>query len=376
MIDAAYDRFELMMNDQVVKTPVAISAMAGIVDADYVLERRENIGAAFIGGYSIDKRTLEASCIMEKEGRKEFICEDPIEELSIQVKKLKGSGIVAGINLRGSCPESFSDIAGAIGDKVIYEIDAHCRQQPIIDACSGEYLLINDDLLMDNVRALKKEDVQVSVKIRAGISKDDKLLAKKLWAAGADILHVDVMDYGYSKIRGIRNACPLLIIANNSIYTFEAMMDMFSHGADLVSVARRSDVSTLAGLNDGITNYADETGWYNAPKQFCRGGDIRALTFCCPPIKNCPLIPFLKKIGLSHEEYASMKQEFVKNTPLSDGANTCFGSLAWCCKLSSPCMFRNMAMQQMGLSGADYMRYKHRLSEKMMERLFNEAQVQ
>jgi len=376
MTDTAYDRFELTMNAQVVQTPVAISAMAGIVDADYVLERRENIGAAFMGGYSIDSKTLEAARLMEKAGRKEFIYEDPVEELSAQVKKLKGSGIVAGINLRGSEPESFSMIAQAIGDMAIYEIDAHCRQQPMIDAGSGEYLLQKTDHLMDNIKALKKEGVQVSVKIRAGISEDDILLAKKIWAAGADIIHVDVMDYGYSKIRQIRNACPLLIIANNSIYTFEAMMDMFSHGADLVSVARRSDVSTLAGLNDGITNYADETGWYNSPKQFCRGGDIRALTFCCPPVKNCPLIPFLKKIGLSHEEYSRMKQEFVKNTPLKDGPNTCFGSLAWCCKLSSPCMFRNMTLQQMGLSGPDYMRYKHRLSEKIMERLFNEAQIQ
>jgi len=32
----------------------------------------------------------------------------------------------------------------------------------------------------------------------------------------------------------------------------------------------------------------------------------------------------------------ALKQEHVKNTPLSEGKQTCFGSLAWCCKDSSP----------------------------------------
>jgi len=50
----AHDRFELLINDRIVKTPVAIASMAGVVDAAYVLERAAHIGAAFIGGYSID----------------------------------------------------------------------------------------------------------------------------------------------------------------------------------------------------------------------------------------------------------------------------------------------------------------------------------
>ena len=33
--------------------------MAGIVDAAYVLERADHIGAAFIGGYSIDPPALK-----------------------------------------------------------------------------------------------------------------------------------------------------------------------------------------------------------------------------------------------------------------------------------------------------------------------------
>ena len=66
----------------------------------------------------------------------------------------------------------------------------------------------------------------------------------------------------------------------------------------------------------------------------------------------------------------SLKLDAVKNTPLASGENTCFGSLAWCCKSSTPCMFRNMALKEVGLSLADYMRYKRRLSEKLMKRVF------
>jgi putative methanogenesis marker domain 9 len=181
------------------------------------------------------------------------------------------------------------------------------------------------------------------------------------------------MDAGIPKLRQIRNSCPLLIIANNSITTFDKMRDMLSHGADLISLARQSDVHTLAGLDAAITRYADEEGWYNSPKQLCRGGDIRALTFCCMPVKECPLIPALSRIGLSKEEYVRLKLDAVKGTPLEGGPNTCFGSLAWCCKTSSPCMFRDMTLAQDRIPKKEYMRRKRELSDTVMSRVFHDV---
>jgi len=253
--------------------------------------RASHIGVAFLGGFSIDGPTMEASRIMERSGRREFLYDDPEEELCRQASLVNGSGIVCGLNLRGATPESFANVASQIGDQVIYEIDAHCRQAPMVEARSGEYLLSHSDLLAEEIRALKREDVTVSVKIRAGVSPDDRRLAKKIWTAGADIIHVDLMDYDYQKIRQIRNSCPLVLIANNSMNTFDRVRDMFSHGADLVSLARNADLRTLAGLDAAIERHTDEHGWYNAPKQLCRGGDVRALTFCCMPVKDCPLLP-------------------------------------------------------------------------------------
>ncbi|MGA2121858.1 MAG: methanogenesis marker 9 domain-containing protein [Methanoregula sp.] len=373
MMDA-FDRFGLLINDRVVRTPVAIASMAGIVDADYVLERAEHIGLAFIGGYSIDRPTMDAAQSVASSGdRREFICDDPVTELQAQNAKMEKSDVVLGVNLRGSSPEAFRVIAQALGSAIVYEIDAHCRQPEMIAAGCGEYYLKNTEKLLTVVRELKNEGVTVSVKIRAGVANDDRALAKKLWGAGADILHVDLMDFGTAKLRQIRNSCPLMLIANNSINTFERMKDMLSHGADIISLARQSDSRTLAGLDAAITRYADEDGWYNAPKQLCRGGDIRSLTFCCMPVKECPLIPTLARINLPREDYIRMKMEGVKGTPLDDGKQTCFGSLAWCCKTSSPCMFRNMTLKQVGLSNKEYMRLKRDLSDTIMGRVFHDV---
>jgi tRNA-dihydrouridine synthase B len=181
---------------------------------------------------------------------------------------------------------------------------------------------------------------------------------------------VDLMDEGYAKIRQIRNASPIMIIANNSMQSFDRVMEMFSHGADLVSLARRSDVQTLAGLDAAITRYAKEFGWYNAPKQLCRGGDVRALTFCCLPVKECPLLPTLKRAGLSREEYVNLKREAAQGTPLQDGQYTCFGSLVWCCKATSPCLLRDATLEQMGMSKKEYMQRKRDLSRTIMARIF------
>ncbi|MDO9325655.1 MAG: methanogenesis marker 9 domain-containing protein [Methanoregula sp.] len=372
MMDA-FERFGLLINDRVVRTPVGIASMAGIVDAAYVIERTGHIGFAFIGGYSIDQRTMDAGKIIAAQGdRKEFLCDNPVEEIARQITMMEKSTVILGINLRGSSPEAFSAVAVAIGDKVVYEIDAHCRQPEMIAAGCGEHYLKKPGDLVAVIRVLKAHGVTVSVKIRAGVAEDDRELAQVLWKAGADILHIDLMDFGPAKLRQIRNSCPLMLIANNSITSFDKMKDMLSHGADLVSLARQSDIRTLSGLDAAITRYADEEGWYNAPKQLCRGGDIRSLAFCCMPVKECPLIPTLARMDIPKEKYIRMKQDAVKDTQLDTGQQTCFGSLVWCCKISSPCMFRDMTIKQIGISKKEYMRLKRDLSDTLMCGVFHD----
>ena len=143
MMDA-FERFGLLINDRVVRTPIALASMAGIVDAAYVLERQENVGLAFIGGYSIDAPTMDAARKIASGGdRKEFLPDDPVEELKKQIELLKPSLVIPAINLRGSTPQAFAALAKELGDGVVYEIDAHCRQPAMIAAGCGEYYLKN-----------------------------------------------------------------------------------------------------------------------------------------------------------------------------------------------------------------------------------------
>jgi tRNA-dihydrouridine synthase B len=372
MMDA-FERFGLLINDRVVRTPIALASMAGFVDAAYVLERQENVGLAFIGGYSIDTPTMEAARKIAAGGdRKEFLPDDPVAELKTQIELLKPSLVIPAINLRGSTPQAFASLAKELGDGVVYEIDAHCRQPAMVAAGCGEFYLKNPKALCAAIRALKAEKVTVSVKVRAGVAEDDRRIALACWKAGADILHIDLMDFGSAKLRQIRNSCPLIIIANNSINTFDRMREMLSHGADLVSLARHADERTLSGLDAAIARYADEEGWYNSPKQLCRGGDVRSLTFCCMPVKECPLIPTLNRIDMPKEDYIRMKLGAVEGTPLEGGKQTCFGSLSWCCKTSSPCMFRDMTLKTSGVSKKEYMRLKRDLSDTIMSRVFHD----
>ncbi|PWR73103.1 methanogenesis marker 9 domain-containing protein [Methanospirillum stamsii] len=362
--------FKISIGDKSIKSPVAIACMAGITDGAYIRDRSDYIGLGIIGGYAIDKKTLNAAKIISDQGRDEFLPRNLIENLKEQIALIQGTGVVPVINLRASEAASLASLAQELGNSVIYEIDAHCRQQPMIEANSGEYLLHHPEILIAYVQTLKIAGVIVSVKIRAGIAADDIELSRLLWKAGADILHIDLMDFGHQYLKKIRDATPIFIIANNEINSYEKAKEMFAHGADMVSLARKSDPATLSSLVTSMEQYTKEHGWYNAPKQLCRGGDIRSLAFCCMPVKPCPLLPTLEKYKISPQEFVNMKMEAVAGTPLEQGANTCFGSLAYCCKDSTPCMFRDAALKQAGVKKSTYMDLKREISQKLLKKIF------
>ncbi|AAB85510.1 MULTISPECIES: methanogenesis marker 9 domain-containing protein [Methanothermobacter] len=106
--------------------------------------------------------------------------------------------------------------------------------------------------------------------------------------------------------------------------------------------------------------------WSDAPSHVCRGGDKRALTFCCPPVKPCPIMIALEEAGLTPQDYIEIKESFAKRTRLGEGQGTCFGSLVWCCKPSKPCPLRDMAMKRINMSTEEYMELKKKLSEELV----------
>ena len=117
--------------------------------------------------------------------------------------------------------------------------------------------------------------------------------------------------------------------------------------------------------------------WEDAPSHVCRGGDKRAMAFCCPPVKPCPITFALEDAGISAQEYIEIKEKFGEKTRLGEGEGTCFGSLVWCCKPSKPCPLRDMVLRRIGMTTDEYMDLKHQLSQELVghEPADNEANI-
>lgn len=354
--------------------PIAIASMAGKTDSSFANSYGKNAGLVVLGGYNLDAATNEAARKIESRGREEFVSDNPLEFLKNEIEKTEISGVAA-FNLRSTSIEPLIEAANMIREAgSILELDAHCRQEEMIEIGAGEALMEDLPRLTEWIRLIKETGVVLSVKIRANVV-DDEELAKAVEDAGADILHVDAMKAGagadLNSIRKIRDVTRLLLIGNNSIRDFSDAKEMFSRGADMISMARAvvADPEIVPTLIETVNQYQKEIGWYNAPKHICRGeGDLRGLTFCCMPVKPCAVHSKIKKLGLSPKEFADLKMEFVKGTPLEYGDSTCFGSLAWCCKISKPCFLRDGVLDVLDLSPAEYMRLKKEMADYILEK--------
>lgn len=359
--------FDLKIGYVKPRTPIALASMAGITSAKFAKQFSGCVGIVALGGYNLDDKTNEAAKKIVNRGRLEFLSDDPLNFIEGELKTLQNSTGVA-INARGARIDSYVKAARLAKEyKAILEIDAHCRQPEMIEIGAGEALLCNPSRLEELIREVKETGVVLSIKTRAGVV-DDVELAKIIEAAGADIIHIDTMGEPRS-IKSIRNATGLFIIGNNSVVDFERAKNMFSYGADMVSIARAAlkNPDIIRQIAEETAAVQELTGWYNAPKHICGGGDLRALAFCCLPVKPCALFVALNMIGLTPEEFMKIKLEFARGTPIEYGEGTCFGSMTWCCKITKPCYLRDGALANIGLSDVEYMQIKKRLSEYILQ---------
>ncbi len=370
------DLFDIKVGNASLKNPIALASMAGITDCKFA-SRFNNAGLIILGGYNLDEKTSEAARKEIARGRAEFVSSEPMEFLRAQLEASKGITTIAA-NVRAASLEPYVE-AARIAKKysALLEINAHCRQPEMTGLGAGEALLKDLPRLCDYVREIKRTGVTLSVKIRANVVNDVEF-ARAIENAGADIIHIDAMhpdgvDIGV--IRRVRNFTDLFIIGNNSIVDFECAKEFFAHGADMISVARAvlKNPGIIDALVTEVSSFQSMTGWYNAPKHICAGGDLRALAFCCLPVKPCALHGALKQAGISAEEFMKIKTEFARGTPIEPGEGTCFGSMAWCCKITKPCLLRDSALESTGLSDVEYMQIKKRLSEYIMKRRKNKS---
>ena len=354
------------------KNPIALAPMAGIVDSAFANQYASNAGLVVLGAFNLDKASIAVASELAARGRKEFISDEPMELIKKEIRAVTSGSVVA-VNVRSTTLEPLIEAAKIVKEEgAILELNAHCRQPEMLEAGIGEALLHDLPRLSAWIRAIKETGVVLSVKVRANVVNDVEL-ARLIDKSGADIIHVDAVMEGFGAdldaILNYRDATRLFLIGNNSVKDFEAAKDMFSRGADMVSVARgvMENPGLIRELVESVNSYQQSIGWYNAPKHVCSEGDFRALAFCCLPVKPCPVHEKFRKLGYTAEEFARTKFDFAKGTMLEYGGDTCFGSLVWCCKITKPCWIRDGVLNTIGLSDVEYMKLKEQLAKYVLD---------
>jgi TIM-barrel protein len=222
--------------------------MAGITNGNFCKKiANQGFDIMTIGGYNLDKKTIEAGRKIIQRGRHEFDIaeENIIYSIKNEAALIKNSwnGIVSA-NLRSTSPKKIVEIS-KLPEIDIVEINAHCRQPEITDIGCGQALLYDTERLYDYTKnVVENADSKVSVKIRANIENvDDIEVSKTIQEAGANFLHVDAMKPGYNYadyelIKSIKENTEIFLIGNNSIRDLESARKMISAGADGISIAR------------------------------------------------------------------------------------------------------------------------------------------
>ncbi|MFQ3295620.1 MAG: TIM-barrel protein [Halobacteriales archaeon] len=234
--------------------PVVLASLSGRSDADWALAAESFAGGAFLGGIAIDEATREAARELIARDRSEFLPQDPLAFLEGELQSLQAASIRAGVNVRSGTIDPIREAAKRCRTyDAILEINAHCRQQELVDAGTGHALLRDTPRLVEYVAAAAETGATVSVKVRAGVDGVDlPRTSRRIEDAGADVIHVDAMD-SEPVVSEVVGATDAYVIANNEVRDRESVHEYLSYGADAVSVGRPSDDPTVLRRVQGAT---------------------------------------------------------------------------------------------------------------------------
>ena len=207
--------------------PAISSAIAGITDGLFCGRVAKNgVGMVTLGGFNFDKTTLDAARLLKTRGRSEFIIDinELPENITHQVSIARKGKSLVSVNVRAASKKGLLFAAKVVQEAGAdaFELNAHCRQQEILDLGSGESLLENQKKLCQWISILKRNiDIPLIVKFRANVI-DEVALVKRIIAAGADIIHVDAMKSGYpfadlDVVKRISKSIDSFMIGNNSV---------------------------------------------------------------------------------------------------------------------------------------------------------------
>ncbi|MFD1645614.1 tRNA-dihydrouridine synthase [Haloarchaeobius litoreus] len=221
---------------------VALASLSGEADAEWARTGSEFAGMAFLGGIALDAASREAARELVARDRNEFLPDDPFAFIDAQLASLAGTDISAGFNVRSATVDPVREAARICAEHdAVVEVNAHCRQDELCAVGCGESLLRDTDRLADYVAAAAENGATVSVKLRTEVDGVDLVeTARRVEAAGADILHVDAMD-SEEMVAAVVDATDCFVVANNGVRDRATVREYLDHGADAVSVGRPSD---------------------------------------------------------------------------------------------------------------------------------------
>ncbi|TET80866.1 MAG: hypothetical protein E3J43_01600 [Candidatus Heimdallarchaeota archaeon] len=235
------------------RPPIVQSALAGISNRNFCQEiLRYGAGMVTLGGFSIDYESHKATIKMIERGRKEFVL--PTKQKNARLWCMKNLDLEKlnkhqsiNVNIRFSKVDNLTKMWLKKFTEFVdfIEINAHCRQEEIINTNGGQSLLINLEsleCLLNDIRAILPA-FPLGIKIRGYLVNEYQIFVRILDEFSISFIHSDAMLPGHNRanikiIHNLVNSTDIPIIGNNSVKTIKDIKTMFEAGAKAVSVAR------------------------------------------------------------------------------------------------------------------------------------------
>ena len=250
--------------------PIIQSAIAGIANTQFCQKMLDfNVGMTILGGLSIDEKCNSATKLLLKRGRKEFLLPEKKVEIEKWCKnnlelKRKIENQKISINIRLVDIDKMSKIWLKILCSYVdfIEINAHCRQEEIVNAGGGEGLLFNLTHLERLLKEIRETVPKISlgIKIRGFVIENYYTLIDILEKYECKYIHIDAMLPNKQKadlniIRKFVEKTNIPIIGNNSIRTIKDIQEMLETGAIAISLARPL-IRNPSVIRDLISEYS------------------------------------------------------------------------------------------------------------------------
>ena len=214
-----------------------LAAMAGITDGNFASKIFETgcVGKVSIGGYSVGKEMINASLESTLRGRSEFTMRSGEEANIIASELEKISEPADTVYFARSLSENITSIP-------IIEVNAHCRQQEILERGGGQNLIHRPEILSRILSIFKSKDFTVSLKIR-GNDVDTHSFSKMVNNLEIDYLHIDSYRNGVQGtdlhlLTTFKELVQTEVIGNNSVVDLQSAEAILATGVNYFSIAR------------------------------------------------------------------------------------------------------------------------------------------